>query len=346
VANGSATFEGVKSTINSIDYLPELITTDDGKTWYIRRLHKDANANTHNAVMGMLAGMVVLSAGNDFIGSATEGLFLPENTDPDGLSLYAKMGGGKIRQETGSHVNTNTWNAILALGRQNKKERGTMEYGAFFEYGRGNYSTHTDDSLRGDGSAHYTGGGLLAKWTAKSNVYVEGSFRAGSLHDNARDVLRAGDGTPFSYETSASYFGAHVGVGRIIPLSNGNSLDVYGRYFYNRRSGVNFTAGDNFSLDAVTSQKLRIGARYVMKRDKWDFYGGIAYEHELDGRSAGTVNDLAIRSADTRGGSFRGELGAMISPAAKLPLTLDLNLTGYAGKKRGVTGSLSLLYKF
>jgi len=256
------------------------------------------------------------------------------------------MGGGRIRQETGSHVNTNTWNAILALGHENKKERGTMEYGAFFEYGRGNYSTHTDDGLRGDGSTHYTGGGLLAKWTAKNNVYVEGSFRAGRLQDSARDVLRAGNGTPYSYETHASYFGAHIGVGRVISLSNGNALDIYGRYFYNRRNGVNFTAGGNFSLDAVTSQNLRVGARYIVKRDKWDFYGGIAYEHELDGQSTGTVNNLPIRGADTRGGSFRGELGAMISPAAKLPLTLDLNLSGYAGKKRGVTGSLSVVFRF
>ena len=75
-----------------------------------------------------------------------------------GVSSYANMGGGGMSQETGSHVDTHTWNAILALGYKNEKERGTFEYGAFFEYGTGNYTTQNGDE-RGDGLTHYTGGG-------------------------------------------------------------------------------------------------------------------------------------------------------------------------------------------
>ena len=307
---------------------------------------------THNTVMGATVSMAALSAGNDFVGAATEGLSLASNVGADGVSSFAQMGGGSMRQETGSHVDTHTWNAILALGHANKKERGTFEYGAFFEYGSGNYTTHNGDE-RGDGSMHYTGGGLLAKWTANHGLYVEGSLRAGSVHDDARNVLRdVQTRVPYSYETNAPYMGFHLGVGKEIALTNGNTVDVYGKYFYNRKNSVSFDvgAGDHYDLDAVTSQVVRVGARYNIKRDKWNFYAGAAYEHELDGKAAGTASNggvsAAIRGADTSGASFRGEIGATMKPDKNSPWSLDLNVSGFAGKKQGFAGGVSVAFMF
>ena len=305
-----------------------------------------ASRQSHNTVMGAEVGMAALSMGNDFIGTATEGLSLASNVGADGVSTFAQMGGGTMRQETGSHIDSHTWNAILALGHQNKKERGTMEYGAFFEYGTGNYTTYTDDSQRGDGSTKYTGGGLLAKWTANHGFYVEGSLRAGTVHDDANNLLRDFAGNGYSYDTNAGYFGAHLGVGKEIKLTNGNVVDVYGKYFYNRKNGVSFDAGGHYDLDAVTSQIVRVGARYTVKRAKWNYYAGVAYEHELDGKATGTAGGLAIRSADTSGGSFRGELGATMKPGDNSPWSLDLNLSGFAGKKQGFTGGVSVALMF
>ena len=304
-----------------------------------------AQEQTHNPVMGATVSMAALSAGNDFVGAATEGLSLASNVGADGVSSFAQMGGGSMRQETGSHVDTHTWNAILALGHQNKKERGTFEYGAFFEYGSGNYSTFNGDE-RGDGSMHYTGGGLLAKWTANHGMYVEGSLRAGSVHDDARNVLRDDKGVPYSYETNAPYMGFHLGVGKEIAVAGGNAVDVYGKYFYNRRNGVSFNAGGHYDLDAVTSSVLRVGARYILKRSKWSFYAGAAYEHEFDGKANGTADDVAIRGADTSGASFRGELGATMKPGENSPWSLDLNVAGFAGKKQGMTGGVSVSFMF
>ena len=299
----------------------------------------------HNALMGTEVSMATLAAGNDFIGSATEGLSLTANVGADGVSTFAQMGGGTMRQETGSHVDTHTWNAIIALGHKNEKEKSTTQYGVFFEYGTGNYTTHNDGE-RGDGSTRYTGGGVLAKWTAKHGFYVEGSLRAGTVKDDARNVLRDGLGNPYSYETSAGYFGAHIGIGREIEVSGGNTVDVYAKYFHNRRNGVSFDAGpDRYDLDAVTSSVLRLGARYTMKREKWNFYGGLAYEHELDGKAGGRANGVPIRGADIGGGSARAEIGATITPDNS-PWSLDLNLTGFAGKKRGLTGGVSIGFAF
>uniref|UniRef100_UPI00388F4FF4 hypothetical protein n=1 Tax=Anaerovibrio sp. TaxID=1872532 RepID=UPI00388F4FF4 len=43
---------------------------------------------THNAVMGAEVGMAALSAGNDFVGAATEGLSMAGNTGTDGMATY------------------------------------------------------------------------------------------------------------------------------------------------------------------------------------------------------------------------------------------------------------------
>jgi hypothetical protein len=301
---------------------------------------------THNVLMGAGAGMATLSAGNDFIGAATEGLGQAANVGSDGVSSYAQMGGGSIRQETGSHIDVKSWNAVLALGRKNEKPRGTFEYGAFFEYGRGNYTTHNGD-LRGDGFTYYTGGGLLAKYTAKGGAYVEGSLRAGSVHGETQSIMLDENDEPYNCDVDAPYLGAHIGVGKEIALKNGDSVDVYGKYFLNRRNSTSFDFGGQYELDALTSKVLRVGARYTIKRGgRWNYYAGAAYEHEFDGKAAGTADGFAIRGTDPSGGSVRMELGATMEPDAKNPWKLDLNLSGFAGKKRGLTGGVSVAFMF
>uniref|UniRef100_UPI00388DEC3E autotransporter outer membrane beta-barrel domain-containing protein n=1 Tax=Anaerovibrio sp. TaxID=1872532 RepID=UPI00388DEC3E len=210
-----STLEGLGTASISDD---DLIYTIDKGT------KMEAQEQTHNTVMGATASMAALSAGNDFVGAATEGLSMAGNTGTDGMATYANMGGGSMNVETGSHVKTHTWNAILALGHKNEKKLSTTEYGAFFEYGTGNYSTFNGDE-RGDGSTRYTGGGILGKWQKNNGFYVEGSLRAGSIHDDATNVLRDVNGNPYSYDTDATYWGAHIGVGREIKLNKTDILD-------------------------------------------------------------------------------------------------------------------------
>ena len=65
-----------------------------------------------------------------------------------------------------------------------------------------------------------------------------------------------------------------------------------------------------------------------------------------DGKAGGTADGVAIRGADTSGGSFRGELGATMQPDANSPWSLDFNVAGFAGKKRGFTGGVSVAFMF
>jgi hypothetical protein len=302
---------------------------------------------THETVMAMEAGTAVVAAGREYVDSAVEGLGLVSNMAPDGTSTFASMGGGVGRYKTGSHVDTHTWNAVVAVGSKREHKKGSLEWGVFAEYGRGNYTLHDDNGGRGDGNTHYAGGGLLAKWTNKHDVYTEASFRMGRMSDSASNMLRDVLGNTYGYDVHANYFGGHVGLGKIYKVKGNKDLDVYGKFFYTRRNGVDFDAGGNhYSLDSVASKLLRIGARYGSNDRKWNWYGGLAYEYEFGGESRGTVDGLAIRSASIKGASVRGEIGVRLEATKTNPWKADISIYGYGGKHRGIGGTVSVAYMF
>ena len=68
--------------------------------------------------------------------------------------------------------------------------------------------------------------------------------------------------------------------------------------------------------------------------------------NEFCGRAAGLADGVAIRGADIGGTSVRGEIGATFRPGEKSNVTLDLNLSGFAGKKRGLFGSVAVAWHF
>ena len=305
-----------------------------------------AQEQTHNTLMVMEAGMAVLAAGREHLGQAMVGLADPQNAGSDGTRIGASMGGGWSRYKTGSHVDSNNWNVAAAVGSKRELKRGSLEWGVFGEYGKSNYTLHSDAG-RGDGDSHYAGGGLMAKWTNKHDVYTEASVRLGRLSDTANNLLRDAAGNGYGYDVHANYFGAHVGIGKIIHYKGGKSLDVYGKYFYTKRDGVDFASGgNNYSLDSVASSILRVGARYGTTDKKWNWYGGLAYEYEFDGKSEGTVDGIGIRAASVKGGSVRGEIGLRMSATKTNPWQTDISIYGYGGKHRGFGGSVNVAYMF
>ncbi|MBR1661213.1 MAG: hypothetical protein IJ694_02945 [Acidaminococcaceae bacterium] len=300
---------------------------------------------THKAVMAAEVGVAALNVGSDYIGKALESMGDVANVAPDGTTVGAAIGGGRNRYETGSHVNVNSWNAAVAVGAKRELKNGSLEYGLFGEYGKANYTLHSEVG-QSDGDTHYAGGGLMAKWTNKHDVYAEASFRMGRMSDSTNDLLRDGAGNAYGYDIHANYYGAHAGVGKIFRYKGGKSLDVYGKYFYTKRDGVEFDAVQHYNLDSVKSSILRIGARYGTTDKKWNWYGGLAYEYEFDGESKGTVKDTAIRAASIKGSSVRGEIGMKMNATKTNPWQVDVSLYGYGGKHRGFGGNVNVAYMF
>ena len=108
---------------------------------------------THKTVMATEVGVTMLNTGNDYIDKAMEGMGDLANVAPDGTTVGAAIGGGRNRYETGSHVNVNSWNAAVAVGAKRELKNGSLEYGVFGEYGKANFTLHSDAG-KGDGDSH------------------------------------------------------------------------------------------------------------------------------------------------------------------------------------------------
>ena len=319
---------------------------DDGNLIFRTKTEAGVSEQTHKTLMAVEANMALLAAGNEYVGKVMDGLSEIGNRGKDGISTAAAIGGGASRYETGSYVSSHTWNAAVGIGAKREVKNGAFEYGLFGEYGKGSYTLHSDVG-NGKGDAHYAGGGLLAKWTNSHDVYTEASFRLGRMSDSASNLLYGPGGVGYGYDVHANYYGAHAGVGKVFKYDGGKSLDVYGKYFYTKRDGVEFDAVQHYKLDSVASSVLRIGARYGTTDKKWNWYGGLAYEYEFDGEANGTVSGTtAIRAASIQGSSVRGEFGMRMDATKENPWQTDISLYGYGGKHRGVGGNVSVAYTF
>ena len=126
-------------------------------------------------------------------------------------------------------------------------------------------------------------------------------------------------------------------------------MDGYLKYFYSHQSGDDVTlngAGERASFDSVDSNRIRIGARYTHKVNEMNsFYGGLAYQYEFGGeaRAHYSVSGEAP-SPSVKGSSGLLELGWQVKPGG--PVTIDLGITGWAGKQRGGSVQLGATWTF
>ena len=262
---------------------------------------------------------------------------------------FAITGGSSIRYNTGSFVKANGFSLIAGLAQKTTVDNGVWHWGAFFENGHSNYSTHNDGvdgAVRGDGDATYNGGGILARFDSAGGMYGEASMRAGSIKNKFGGF--AYNGGTGSYEDRSTYYGAYLGLGQQRQLSKNTSLDIYGKYFYTHQQGSDFEVlGEQVTTAAVKSSRMQLGGR-LTKQVTADvsYYGGVAWEYEFDGAA-----DMAVAGADLAAPSLKGssgivEMGIRLKPSKTDKITLDLGAQGHFGKRRGFSGGLQINYSF
>lgn len=298
---------------------------------------------THNTLMGASAGVVAINSGNNNISQAMDSIANSGYTGSDGISAFGTVGTSNIRQETGSYVDVNSWNAIVTLGKENKKQTTTTKYGVFVEYGKGSYSVYNGEHT-GNGESTYQGGGLLLKHENKAKTYIEGTLRLGTVRDKTTNILQDTYGNSFGYDETTPYYGFSIGVGQKIDLNKNSSLDVFGKYNYLYKKGISYNAGGEYDIDSMSSQVLSLGAIYQFKRDKWNYYAGLTYEYEMDGKVTGRADNMDIRPVDISGGTFKVDIGATVEINENW--NLNFNFAELAGKRQGHSISGKIEYNF
>ena len=269
-----------------------------------------------------------------------------------GVKTFAAVHGNRSKYDVNSDLKINGWSTIVGVGNAAEFADGDeFSWGVFYENGSGNYRTFNEfnnEFFRGDGSLVYNGGGIAARYENASGVYTEGSLRAGMLKSEMDNALRDGSGNYYGYDSESAYYGAHIGVGKIISLSDSSDLDVYGKFFHTYTEGDSFTvAKDKFEFDSITSDRLRIGARVTTnKANAFSTYYGLAYEYEFNGDADMRAQNLKAPTQSLQGSSYMAEVGFNYQPTPDSPWSFDLNMRGYAGEREGASFNVQATYTF
>ena len=318
----------------------------DGNTLLIDTSSVRASDQTVIATESRAASVAAVGRGAEAVTDSLDTL----RGSGEGLSTFASIIGSRSRYNTGSHADVNGWNGIVGTAWTRELTSGTLSYGAFYENGGGSYDTHNTingRTYRGDGDTVYNGGGLLLRWETNGGTYTEASLRAGMVKNEVGPSLEFA-GNRYGFKTENNYYGGHVGIGRIMERDDGDAWDIYGKYFHMHHEGDTvIIAGDEFAFDSVNSDRLRVGARYLdRKNDRFTGYYGLAYEYEFSGDTGGTANHHAMYTPSLQGSTVIGEIGFRGTPREDSPWSFEVSLRGYAGKQEGISGAVTAAYSF
>lgn len=289
-------------------------------------------------------GLAILGSGHDLIvgkgfesaKAAAEAADIAAGRQT-GYTPFAALGGNEMRYNTGSHVDVNGWGINVGLARKLKYNSGTLMVTPLLEYGRGNYASYLDDGTdsHGDGNSQFFGLGCMVRKDNNNGIYSEGSLRFGRMRSTFNGTV---DGIYTDYKTESSYFALHTGVGKIFK-QKGSNWDVYSRFFWARQGGdtAHLFSGEDCRFDSVSSSRIRIGTGWTKDLGKASaFYVGEAYEYEFNGKARAGWNGDSTPSPSLKGSSGLLKLGWQSKATKDNPVSIDLGVTGWAGKQRGL----------
>ncbi|WP_172201591.1 autotransporter outer membrane beta-barrel domain-containing protein [Campylobacter sp. RM16188] len=267
------------------------------------------------------------------------------STDSNGA--FGSTSASNTRLKSGSHVDLKSFNAAAGVA----KEFEGNSVGAFVEFGGGKYDSFNDFDkidVRGNGKFKYIGLGIATKFSLPNNFYLSSSFKAGKIKSDYESDMPAVT-TP-KYEAKRIYYGMHLGLGKTIDISDISNIDIYSKVLFNKLGEKEIEVdivGDRILLKPAKSLSAKIGARYNHTiNERFDLYTGASCEREFKGEAKGynLTHNVDIDSPSIKGSTYNAEIGAKLNSTNNL--TLDFNLQGMTGKKRGVNGGIGVQWRF
>ena len=322
----TATGTEVKATIGSVSGL-----SADSKSLAETRAGGIAILNDGATLMAGTSLINAKAAANAANLSAQGGEGAPA---PAGFTPFAAVGANNMRYETGSYVDSKGWAINVGMARELTYKKSVLTIAPLIEYGRSTYDSYLDSGTHGSGKQQFLGVGAIVRQDFTKGTYVEGSLRAGRMKGD----YNSGDMNA-SYDTASNYFGLHLGVGKIVNLDKKNKLDIYGKLFYTKQAGddVKLSTGAVYNFEAIDSVRTRLGARWTAELAKnSNLYVGLAWDHEFDSKARATYKGFSTPTPSMKGDSCLLELGWQVKPKETSPLSINLNLTGWCGKQKGV----------
>lgn len=106
------------------------------------------------------------------------------------------------------------------------------------------------------------------------------------------------------------------------------------------------STGEHYHFDPVNSHRLRLGVKYTHTYSETSqFYAGLAWEHEFGGEAGASYDGEGMPSPSLKGSSAMLELGCRFTPTDSR-MNYDFHLMGWQGKRKGITGGISVKWMF
>lgn len=262
------------------------------------------------------------------------------------MAPFAVIGGGKLRYETGSHVDSKSWHGAVGLAKQ----VNGLTFGVAIQQGKSNYDAYVNKA-HSEGTSKSVGGALFAEKKIANGLHFDAAVRAGrvkndysaQVHYSIPDV----DTFDVRFNESSAFYGISFGGGKEFNLKNKDKVDVYGRYAWTHTGSSEATTNwkDELKFDGINSHRILLGSRYTHAvNERNELYAGLGWQYELGGKVKGSIYGYSAPEPSLKGSSGLLELGW--KAAAEENMTVDLNLSGWTGKQRGVMAGVNMQWKF
>jgi hypothetical protein len=319
------------------------------------------NPKTKTLGEGFVGGFVTVKEGQDLIADMSINNIAYIAQTASDIAPFVIGSKGSSKYDTGSFVDVDSIHLIAGLAFNTDLDDlygQSLTTGAFFEAGESSYETDneldTAASVKSRGDVKYYGLGALARFAFSPSeigrLYFDAAIRGGRAKNSfISDDLTDNFGVKAEYDIKGLYYGAHAGVGYIFNLTDNSHLELYGKYLYLHQDGDSYTlsTSDEVKFGDINSQRVKGGFNlFYTINEYFTPYIGVAYEHEFDGKSKGSIYGFELESPDLKGESYIGELDLAITPSRDSSFFIDLNVKGYIGKREGISGSLKMEYGF
>jgi outer membrane autotransporter protein len=250
------------------------------------------------------------------------------------------MQGSTVKTKTGSSVDSDGFSFLAGGAWEGDTDNGRLTAGLFAEGGMGNYDTFNRFG-GGNGDTWHYGLGGFGKFRFNSGAYVDGSLRVGRVkadYDNRYDM---------GYNSETNYWGAHAGAGYEYALSKTGTLDGYLKVLWTTQDSDTVTtkADERLHFNSADSIRTRLGGRYIHSTESGlKAWGGLAWEHEFDGKTKASLNGTRINhTTQPDGETAIAEVGVEYNTNR---WRVTGSVQGMLGKREGVAGTLTANYRF
>lgn len=264
------------------------------------------------------------------------------------LVPFAAVSVGKARVNSGSYVDAKHTSFGLGFAKELVCDDGKLLFGPLVEYVSGKYESYLDDGTHAEGNNKSWGIGLIARKDAQDKFYYEGSIKAGRI---TSDYKSKDFSIPVAYDLATSYYGGHLGIGRIHNLNSNSSFDSYFKLIYNHLNGSDIVlkTGEEYNFDGTDSVRSIAGIRYTQDITVRDtFFAGLSWQHEFAGISRASVFANSNRCS-TPSPSIQGDTGILElgwkNNSADDKFNISFAVQGYIGRNEGVSFDCQLGWK-